>query len=124
MKRFHSNSALLAISSFLLYNIFIFYLVAQKHSGNVIIENISGFNITCLMLSLIPFYLKRLNKDAKNSNEPEKKLTIYEEKKQFEELDKKLSESPQLRKMSYLISALYGFWMAGLLLGFILMIDK
>ncbi len=124
MKYFYSTSALLSISSFLLYSIFLFYLIAQKHSGNIIVEDIFRFNIICLMLSFLPCHLDHFKNKSKNNNEIEKSLTIFEEKQQAEERHRKLSKSPQLRRKSHLISILLGFWMSSLMMSFILMLDN
>lgn len=113
MKYFYSNSAL----------IFIFYLITQKHSNNVIVENIFRFNMICLMLTLIPFQFNHF-RNTSNTTEEEKITTIFEEKQLAEEQHKKLSESPQLRNKSHLTSLLLGFWMSSLMMNFILRLDK
>ena len=124
MKHFHSNSALLFIFTFLFYCIFIFYLIQQKYSGNIIINNIFNFNIFCLILSFSPFYLQRFKNKKEPPQENNKPLSIYEEKQRREEHQKQLEVSPTLRKRNYLQSIYLGYVMAALMMSFILMLDK
>ncbi len=118
MKYYSSTSALLFIGCFFFWSIFLFYLMAQKHAGNVIVEDIFKFNFYCMMLAMSPLLLKK----APPKNDVE--MTIFEEKQHMEMRHQVLSQSAQERRKAYLMSAFFGFLMSSLMMSFILMLDK
>jgi len=105
-----------------LWSIFLFYLMAQRHAGNVIVEDIFKFNFYCMMLAMLPLLLKK----APPKNDVE--MTIFEEKQHMEMRHQVLSQSAQERRKAYrkayLMSAFFGFLMSSLMMSFILMLDK
>ena len=92
--------------------------MAQKHAGNVIVEDIFKFNFYCMMLAMLPLLLKK----APPKNDVE--MTIFEEKQHMEMRHQVLSQSAQERRKAYLMSAFFGFLMSSLMMSFILMFDK
>jgi hypothetical protein len=63
--------------------------MAQKHAGNVIVEDIFKFNFYCMMLFAFAF-----EKMPKNDVE----MTIFEEKQHMEMRHQVLSQSAQERR--------------------------
>lgn len=124
MKNFNSNSWLLFIFTFFAYCIFIFYLIQQKAAGHAFIENISGFNIGLLLLSLAPFHLKHFKNKKKDSIENHRVISIHEEKKLQDQQQIKLQASKSLRIKSYFQSAYLGYLMAALMMSIVLFLDK